>query len=791
MVSKNTTNYKFLKDFKPELYKLAIKMEEDLLITPVSILAYSTRFLEYILHDIAGKCGYDADKKLGYVEKINELIRFGYVDGDFAQLLIDAYITRNNSIHNHNISNSLKEDKKIAFELNETLFHIADVYYTLNTNNYENHTYIEPKKQEKSKKGFNSTIVKQDKNFDNCIICGESTVRTKSNFCINCDNLLNYREVLAKIITDKGTNTFLKRDDFDYGFKDQLIKDLINQNVLQKVGNNYNILNDELDKYFILTDEFMEIDMFLADFIEGNIENPLDSRFYLSSEYPYANVSNVINEYYVGKSVKSMENGFSHEYALEHMGVPESIFDNWYKVKKSEFIEGNKDELFIKYNELLIKELFRLIERNNLLKVDDEKIDFWSKYFTGFSEKLSKKLVKQKFRAFVELFKQNYSKKDALNQVELTEKEFDEAILIHKVLADEYFEEIEKREKLLLSDVKKYSLKESLKKSNMELVDCKSKQELTYILQQRYLGYRRESLNTNEICEILTIDIQEVDSWFEDDSFSNNYDTVRLELFKRATETYKTKSEILNDLEISEDELEDYIARGKSGDKRFIQYYDYFENVYYDNKFKTFLVEFRINKNVNVALKKADLSQKEFDVYLKSNDKYRDEFFNLRVYYIADHIAKKGKISPKFLKKMGMSKKDYQNIKDTIDQKVLEKQVELITEATINDKIIYLAAKEINCNWKDVFDWIYMGSCGDKRFEELANEYWLQAIQYIKEGNSLLKKEDSISLLKHTIDPKALGEYDLQYWQKWGLIDKNNRINEIEDIKDIIKKNNS
>ena len=43
MTSQNTTNYKFLKNFKPELYKLAVKMEEDLLIAPVSILAYATK----------------------------------------------------------------------------------------------------------------------------------------------------------------------------------------------------------------------------------------------------------------------------------------------------------------------------------------------------------------------------------------------------------------------------------------------------------------------------------------------------------------------------------------------------------------------------------------------------------------------------------------------------------------------------------------------------------------------------------------------------------------------------
>ena len=785
----NTTNYNFLKNFRPELYKLAVKMEADLLIAPISILSYGTRFLEYILYDIARLNNYKVNKDSGFVNNIYELIQLGYLEFYLGDLLIKAYVFRNTSIHNTEITKALKNDKKDAFELNKRLFDIADVYYKNLTNDYEDHPYIEPNMNVKSKKESFSTIIKQEKNFNNCIICGESTIRTKSNFCTECDNLLNYREVLTKIITKKGTNVLLNRDDFDYGLKDQLIKDLINQGILEKVGNNYNIVNDELDKYYKVTDEFMEVDKFLQEFTEGHVKDPLNSEFYLSNDYPYSNVSNRINEFYIAELISIMENGFSQKYALEQIDVTESNLNYWYEDKKSDFVNGNKDRLFIQYNKLLIKDLFRLIEKGNPLTVEDDMIEFWSKYFTGFSEKLSKKLIKQKLKAFVELFKGGHSKREALSQVELTCEEFDEAISIHKVLADEYYDELEKRECCLLDYLKENSLAESLKKSNMELDDCISCEKLTEILQDRYLNYRLNSLSTSEACEKLTVAPQIIKSWFYDDIFMKRYAETRLNMFRNGAENYKSKSEILNDLEITNDELNEYISRGKSGEIEFIDYYDYFENVYYENRFRKFLVEFRKKKNLNMALKSAEVSQTELDDYLQSHDKYQEEFLNLKISFIVDYIVKKGKITPKMLKKTGLSKNDYRNLKSRIDRILLKKQVQLLTEATINDEIIYFASKEINCDWRDAFDWIYRGSCGDELFEKLADEYWLQAIRYINQGNSLLRKGESIGLLKRIIDPKPLGEYDLKYWQKWGLMDKNNVIRDIEDIKNIIKKN--
>lgn len=94
MALENSGNYNFLKYIKPDLYELCLKMEEDLLVTPISMLAYSTRFLEYILYDIAKSKGYKVDTDIGFVNNIYELIKLDYIKFSFGDLLIKAYVFR-------------------------------------------------------------------------------------------------------------------------------------------------------------------------------------------------------------------------------------------------------------------------------------------------------------------------------------------------------------------------------------------------------------------------------------------------------------------------------------------------------------------------------------------------------------------------------------------------------------------------------------------------------------------------------------------------------------------------
>ena len=467
MKSNNTTNYNFLKNFKPELFKLAEKMEEDLLATPVSILAYATRFLEYILYDIAKDNNHQVNRESGFVNNIYELIQLDYLEYYLGDLMIKAYVFRNKSIHNTNIVRALKDDKKTAQEMNRRLFDIADVYYKNLTNNYEEHLYVEPAFDEEDESEI-STIIKQDKAFDKCIVCGESTKFSKSNFCQEHDKLLNYREVLTKIITNIGTDSLFRKTDFSYGFKDQLINDLIAMDVFERIGNDFKINKKNLDDLFILTDKFMDIDGFLSEFAKGYIKNPELSKFYLSDEYPYCEVSKRVGEYYAKNMVELMENGFSYQNALMHIGNKKLILNKWYDDKKSDFIDGLNDELFIKYNELLIEYFFKQMQNNKHPAISKDKIEFWSQYFEGFAENLDDLISEKQMDSFMQTYRRNSSKEQALSQTSITEDELERYMSKNDDANKRFKEETERRKRLMLVCIDDgLNFEEALEKSKL------------------------------------------------------------------------------------------------------------------------------------------------------------------------------------------------------------------------------------------------------------------------------------------------------------------------------------
>jgi len=798
MTSQNTTNYKFLKNFKPELYKLAVKMEEDLLIAPVSILAYATRFLEYILYDLAKYNDYEVNRESGFVKNIYELIQLDYLEYYLGDLLIKAYVFRNTSIHNTDITKSLKEDRKNAFELNKRLFDIADVYYKNLTNNYEEHVYVEPKVVDESQNEV-TYIVKQDKIFDKCIICGESNKLSKSNFCIDCDKLLNYRDVLAKIVADRGTDVLLKRNDIDYPFKDQLIKDLLDKNIFKRIGNDLKIVDENLDDLFKLTDKFMEIDEFLTNFIK----NPKDFKADFPYEYPYLEIPSIVDNYYIENIVSLCEHGFSYKKALQHVDVRQSNLNNWYDDKKSEFLDGNKDDLFVKYNELLIENLFKSLKNLRVPEVNEEYVEFWIQYFDNFAENLSKNLSKLQLRLFFALFKTDTSREHILNQLDITIEELENHNINNSLMNEKSIEEMERRKRLMLVCIDdNFNFKESLEKSKLDIEEYEKSREdflngiynefydkLSKKIMRKYLNLRRIGKTTHEICEKLAIAEEEVETWLKNDLFKEfhySYDKIRLTLLKQATTNQKGIEDILKELEMNGDEFEEFIKLGSDGDENYVGFVEYFNEEYYPNMMTVFLEEFRKTLNLNLALKNTKLSKEDLKTYLYVDEELYHEFIQIKIDKIVSTTINKGKYNDKLLKKLGISKNEFLRIEDEINENVAERQLNFIINEVSNGEIMLTTCKKVNCDIDAAFDWIYEGTLGDEEFNELAEVYWDEHLLMINHINSELRDYN----IDHPSRNKILTanmKYDFKYWMKWGLISQDNEDLSIEDVKKFLR----
>lgn len=664
------------------------------------------------------------------------------------------------SIHNTNVIAAMKEDKKTALELNRRLFDIVDIIYGNSKNTY--HEPIFPNEFEKDL----LYVSKEEKLFDKCIICGKSCSLSKSNFCSDCDNILNYVDVLSQFLSQNGKNSFFTLADFNYLFKNQMFKDLISDNVIEKVGNKYHFLADNLDEFFILSEIFMEIDNFLVNVIKGNIRNPTENEMYKSNDYPFSQVSIIVNEFYISNLIQFLEDGKSLKYSLEHIGISKSDFDMWYDNKKSAFIGGNKDKKFIEFNELLIKDYFKSIENNGPKNIYDDNIDFWLEYFDEFYEKYAE----YKLKEAIYLLKKGYKKETVLDKLSISENDLRRYLSIHKVLADEYNRLIDKRKDLVLDYVQELSLNEAIEKSKLTMDDIEIDrkeflngndndfyQNLTETLMRRYLTYRENGLSTDEISSKLTIEKSEIDLWLNDErfkDFQNDYSKIRLKLFKKAFSEYKSKAKILNQLEITEEELNEYVELGREGVEDYIDYYNIFQEEYYPYLIKVFLKEFSEKSNLNEALKKCDLTKEELNNYLNSNEELYNQFINVKIDIIASRIVDKGKSNHKFLKKLDMSNKERNQFKRDIDEKVIEKQIEKLIDEIPNGKITLDICNEVHCKIDTLFEWIYKGSLGDEKFKELASTYWEENLFIIDDANSELREKESIRAVRDVCPKK-------------------------------------
>ena len=120
-----TTQFDFLKNFNPEAYEIALQIEDEVTTSPASIKTYATTFLECIVDDMLLKSGNKNNVKptANFTPKVKKLSMFDVIKYSFETQLINAYKLRNTA--HYSLKKTAEEDRRLALELHEKLFHIA------------------------------------------------------------------------------------------------------------------------------------------------------------------------------------------------------------------------------------------------------------------------------------------------------------------------------------------------------------------------------------------------------------------------------------------------------------------------------------------------------------------------------------------------------------------------------------------------------------------------------------------------------------------------------------------
>ena len=121
------SNFDFLKTFNNDLYKIGVRLEDDVQTSPRAVTADATTFLELLVDDIYNRSDCKKENfKVPFYKKIDKLYRSGEISYVYKKKLQNAYNLRS-EIHNN--YKDIEQEFYIALDLHQKLYYIAKKYY--------------------------------------------------------------------------------------------------------------------------------------------------------------------------------------------------------------------------------------------------------------------------------------------------------------------------------------------------------------------------------------------------------------------------------------------------------------------------------------------------------------------------------------------------------------------------------------------------------------------------------------------------------------------------------------
>ena len=683
------TNFDFLKSFNNELYELGVKLEEDVLDAPRAVTADATLFLETLVKDIYRLSQKKLEKNLiSFYKKIDNLYRLGVISYIFKNKLQDAYNLRN-KIHQNN--QDMQDEEKLALDLHQRLYYISKKYFR---DFCENQRYInipEYKKPERI-----------EIHFDNCIICGSENEDSTSNMCSQCNLKIDNANILLGIKNSFKNQGFSKRDLINYGITESecisLLMDLTRENLISKKGEMYHINDDNFQRQLEEIDEYIEIGLLLTRFYSDKItSNEIKSTLEYwkggINQKPYVEFYRLVNLKLEKRFEQSICKTENIKKAMKASSMDNLAIQDWFERKKEDFISGDLNDAFILYNEILIRDYFKLKKKNieeskikYQLQISEGIYNFWQNEFMG--EDFLKMTTEIKKDLILKEIKKNKSLKEALNSVGITEKEFDRLYLLSQKNDDKFYQMfseiyIKKRQKTFLKHLEHNNLNSAIRISKISLNEFHrwySDGEVEYsdfyidatkLLIDKYLKLRKRGWKKQDILKKMNITKNMLKSWLTNTDldflrdFQIENSIITSNLIKRgkvinALKEDYSKIEAIYAAEMTPNEFKNIYNASKIDNSEF---YKRFDAEYRENRKRLFPKLLKDNDFYS-AIQKCEITQKDFNRwYQKDQDKFTatgygsDFYINTTRLLMQKYIQArlKGKNKPDSAKSAGVS----------------------------------------------------------------------------------------------------------------------------------------
>lgn len=642
------TNFDFLKSFNNELYQIGVKLEEDVINSPRAVTADATLFLETLVKDIYRLSKKKLEKHLiSFYKKIDNLYRLGVISYIFKNKLQDAYNLRN-KIHKN--CQDTQEETTLARNLHQRLYYISKKYFR---DYCDSEKYIDIPDYKMPEH--------RQVHFDNCIICGSENRHSTSNMCEACNRKIENMNLLTGIKNSFDGSGFTRMDLVNYGISESetisLMMDLTRDNIITKKGEFYTINHNQFKRRMDEIDEYIEIGLLLTRFYSGEISSD-EIRATLQywkggiNQKPYVEFYRLVNARLEESFEENLVKFENIKKSMKESSMDRLSVKAWFNNKKKDFLNGDLNESFILFNQLLIREYFRLKKKNidetkikYQLQISDELFNFWRNEFMG--DEFFKKTTEIKKEMILNEVKKNKSLREALTYVGISQKEFDRLYMLSKNDDDEFYkifnkDYIEKRQKTFLKHLQHNSLNKAIRiskitKSEFDSWYISGQYECsdfyvksTKLLMDKYLMYRRRGLNKHEILKHMDISKKIVQTWFDNDyleiclNFKRENKRITANLIKRGKiinglKEDKSKDEAIYSAGLTPKEFLEIYTTSKREKSNF---YRRFDEEYMANR-KRLLPKLLKDNDFYNAILKCEITQKEFNrCYFREQDRF-------------------------------------------------------------------------------------------------------------------------------------------------------------------------
>ena len=807
------SNFDFLRDFDETLYKLGNRIENEVSVAPSAVKADATPFLEYLLNKLLNRIGLKFNYRKDFYSQLDTVYRKGLIDYNFKDKIYDAYMQRNR-IHD-SYEEMVKNELVVAIDIHKKLFYIAKKYYNdfnENDDEYKGVPSFKPIELDTFSDEIEQVEIPDfteiiDFTYDTCVICGKANHSSYSLCCPECSRILDNANNFISIWNYFGKDAqFTKEDLIEYGipegYVNQLVTHLAQENVLSVSGRFIRFNNMYFDRYMTQIYDFLTVGELITKFREDNIT---PSEIKQTREYkegslhnkPFYEFYKIINDEIINKferDILATENIWE---SIDYSTITQKQLERWYLKNLGFYKKGQANESFEAFNNLLMIDYIELkrqgIPESDIkseLNISSRVYDFWLEINDSFETEINQ--IKRDL--ILKALNDGKTEAEAIAIAGITPHEFDTLYKISHHYNDGYALEIDKefeaRRLRLISYLESMSLESACKFAKITVDDFykwydSSKLnspfylDSTRILMDKFLDERKKGKAEQECLNNIGLKEKYLGQWLTRSleicrKFNDENLRVNVNLVLRGFKWKKTKKEISEMFDIKIEVINRFLSVGEKGSEMYKELFEYYEENIIPLMLEKFLQSIQ-TKPLQKALEYAELTENELDKYYQlghdGDVEYKEFYERYHEFKVDEYVSDRinGKKHINSMKRANLSNDEFDELKDSLDKKILHKRIDIVKKEILNDSTAEKAAKIAGVSFDDVYDWYFNGKT-DEEFSEFSEFFFSHYIEpnvlYI---NNMIDDGKPIDKILRVFDIN-LTQRDFDIWQSEGLI---------------------